>query len=230
MQYNSRQLLHTYKNGIAKYTAFLDDYAYLISSCMQAYRAGFNNKYLAIAYEYCEYVVENFSDENNIFFYFTHKNQLDVIVRKKEIYDGATPSGNAIMAENLFELSVIFNKTEWRLRAVKMLETLLPSIIKYPGSFAIWASLLIQQKAGTSEIAVVGQDYLAISNNIMLNFIPNIILMAAATENIIFPLLQNKLESSTALIYLCKNYACLAPYSSTDLLMDEIVKTNKITG
>jgi hypothetical protein len=226
---SSQDLRHTYKMGDAKYAAFLDDYANLIAAYIQVYKASFDVRYLEMAYNYCGYVVENFSDENNIFFYFTNKNQTDVIVRKKEIYDGATPSGNAVMAENLIHLSIIFDNPSWQTRANKMLEIISASVIKYPGSFGIWACLLLQQKVGMNEIAVIGGDHLEKSNNIMLNFIPNIIVMSAATENMKFPLLANKPKNSAALVYLCKNYACSAPYSDTDLLLQEMAKTNKIT-
>ena len=143
--------------------------------------------YLQISYEYCNYVIENFSDEDSIFFFFTHKEQKDVILRKKEIYDGATPSGNAVMAENLYLLSIIFDKPDWRTRADKMLEILSPSIIKYPGSFGIWAYLLLQQVSGINEIAVIGPDFVRVANKILLNFIPNLILMSSATGNKGFP-------------------------------------------
>jgi len=222
-------LMHTYKNGIAKYPAFLDDYAYLIAASIQLYKATLNDVYLESAYDYCDYVIQHFSDENDLFFYFTSLDQKDIIVRKKEIYDGATPSGNAVMAENLFQLAVIFDKSDWSVRATKMLEILSSQIIKYPGSFGIWASLLLQQKVGMNEITVIGIDHLAITSNVLLNFIPNIIVMSGATENMKYPLLANKPEAKPALIYLCKNYACSAPFSDTQLLIKEIDNTNKIT-
>ncbi len=222
-------LKHTYKNGFANYPAFLDDYAYLIAASIQLYETTLNDIYMQKAYDLCEYVIENFTDEADTFFYFTEVGQKDVIIRKKEIYDGATPSGNATMAENLFHLAIIFDKPDWKVRAIKMLELLLPSIIKYPGSFGIWGSLLLQQNAGMNEIAIIGTDHVAVTSNVLLNFIPNLIVMSAATENKRFPLLANKPEATTVLIYLCKNYACLPPVSDIQLLMEAIDNTNKIT-
>ncbi|MEP7111223.1 MAG: thioredoxin domain-containing protein [Ferruginibacter sp.] len=222
-------LLHTYKDGTAKYPAFLDDYAYLVAAAIILYKATFDESYLESALEYCKYVIENFSDDESTFFFYTHQEQKDVIVRKKEIYDGATPSGNSTMAENLYLLSVIFNIGEWRNRADKMMKILSPSIIKYPGSFGIWAALLLQQLSGLNEIAVIGTDFVSVSNKILLNFIPNMVIMSAASENKGFPLLANKPCNKTALIYLCKNYTCLTPYSDTDSLIQEIDKSNKIT-
>ncbi|MCW3093879.1 MAG: thioredoxin protein [Ferruginibacter sp.] len=223
-------LLHTYKNGIGKYPAFLDDYAYLISAAIQLYNATFNTRYLQMAYDYCNYVIDNFGDEDATFFFFTEERQKDVIVRKKEIYDGATPSGNAIMAENLFRLSVIYDKVEWRERAEKMCGIISSLIIKYPGSFGIWAALLLQMLKGANEVAVVGKDFHVVSNNILLNFVPNLVLMASDRENEHFPLLANKAGKVAATqIFLCKNYACMAPFLDSNLMLKQIAKSDKIT-
>lgn len=223
------ELMHTYKEGVSKYPAFLDDYANLIAASIQMYKMTLDDAYLEIAYNYCEYVIQNFSDDAGIFFYFTNLDQKDVIVRKKEIYDGATPSGNGIMAENLFQMAVIFDKSAWKVRAIQMLKILSPQVINYPGSFGVWASLLLQQKVGMLEMAVIGTDHLAVTSNVMLNFIPNIIVMSAATENMKSPLLANKPLVNPVLIYLCKDYTCLAPFSDTQLLLKQISETNKIT-
>jgi uncharacterized protein YyaL (SSP411 family) len=59
-------------------------------------------------------VIEHFEEPETGFFFYTNKEQADVIVRKKEVYDGAVPSGNAVMAHNLLYLSIVFDKPEWR--------------------------------------------------------------------------------------------------------------------
>ena len=222
-------LLHTYKNGIAKYSAFLDDYAYLIAACIQLYKTTFNNVYLNAAFKYCNHVIENFSDDENIFFYFTHIGQKDIIVRKKEIYDGATPSGNSVMAENLYQLAVIYNKNEWRSRADQMVTMLSTSVIKFPGTFGNWATFMLHHVAGYNEIAVIGINFKNVGNNIMLNFIPNLIILGAVTSNTEFALLSNKPDNEKTLIYFCRNYTCFNPFSDIQSLMQEIIKTNKIS-
>ena len=223
----SPAMYHTYKNGIGKYPAFLDDYVYWIATFIELYTLTFKESYLQTAHEYCKYVIDNFSDEENVFFFFTNKEQKDVVVRKKEIYDGATPSGNAIMAGNLYKLAIYFDRADWRERADKMLETVLSSVIKYPGSFGIWASLVLQQKFGISEIAVVGSNFASVSNNILLKFIPNIIMMAAETENNAFPLLANRPKNESTMIYFCRNYSCLTPFSNVNSLWEKMDVANK---
>ena len=215
---DSIQLMHTYKNGISKYPAFLDDYAYLIAALLQLYKTSFTETYLLLAFDYCSYVIENFSDEESCFFYYTHQDQKDVIVRKKEIYDGATPSGNSVMAENLLQLSIVFDNAAWKLRSNKMLKILSASVMKYPGSFGIWASLLLYQVMGINEIVVIGSNFANISKDILLNYVPNVVIMSAEHGNEAFPLLATKPSSESDYIYLCKNYCCLAPFMSINSL------------
>ena len=148
---------HTYKNSIAKIPAFLDDYAYLIHAMIGLQEITGNQDYLTKAKNITQYVVNNFS-ENNIFFYYTHKQQTDVIVRKKEVYDGATPSGNGIMALNLQYLGIVFNESSWIERADQMVATLSNAIIKYPTSFGIWSSFLQQKANGIKEIVLTGKE------------------------------------------------------------------------
>jgi uncharacterized protein YyaL (SSP411 family) len=224
----SLQLMHTYKNGICKYVAFLDDYAYFIAALLQLYKTSFSENYLLLAFDYCNYVIENFSDEESCFFYFTHQDQKDVIVRKKEIYDGATASGNSVMAENLLQLSIIFDNAQWRARSNQMVQTLSNSILKYPGSFGVWASLLLFQVTGINEVVVIGTNYANLSNEILLKYVPNMVMMSSENGNEAFPLLAAKPSSKTENIFLCKNYACLAPFLSAGSLFLEIEKSNKI--
>lgn len=205
------EMWHTFKGGEATYPAFLDDYAYLIAACIQLYYTTFKDKYLEKAKMYTIYVIEHFSDEKNLFFYFTNKHQTDIIARKIEIYDGATPSGNSIMATNLLSLSIIYNTTDWQLRALNMLRSVKDSVIKFPGSFAIWASLLQQFCFGTNEIAVVGPAANQLAQEITIHYLPYKIIMASTMAKDHFPLLQNKYLSSETLMYWCHDYKCLQP-------------------
>ena len=96
-----------------------------------------NVDWLLKAKEISGYVLENFSEEETGFFFFTDSKQKDVIFRKKEVYDGATPSGNATMANNIYRLSIIFHFPEWKKRAEKMIISLSNAIIRYP--YFVWS-------------------------------------------------------------------------------------------
>ena len=103
---------------------------------------------------YCSH----FPEKESPFFYYTPAGQTDIIVRKKEVYDGAIPSGNAVMAWNLYSLSILTDKPTGRNRAVSMLESLLQPVVRYPTSFGVWANLLLELVNGTHEIVVLGEN------------------------------------------------------------------------
>ncbi|UAY51706.1 thioredoxin domain-containing protein [Ferruginibacter albus] len=220
---SSLKLFHTFKNDVAKNPAFLDDYAYLIDAYIHLYEITLKQDYLYIAKQYAEYTIQQFGDTNSPYFFFTANDQNDIIVRKKEIYDGATPAGNSVMASNLLKLSVIFDKSEWRTRADEMLDGLLPLLKKYPGSFGQWTIFLLQKVVGINEIAIIGEDYQKFNLEITKQYIPNKILMCSAKTDAQFPLLDKKTAKET-LIYLCKNYACLEPVSTAQDLLNKLSK------
>lgn len=223
---NSEEMYHTYKNGVAKYPAFLDDYAFFIDACCSLYEATFEEQYLKTANNIMEYVCRVFSDEASIFFYYTANHQKDVIVRKKEMYDGALPSPNAVMTNNLLKLGILFNKYHWQERSVNMLKSLQQAVVKYPTSFAVWAAAIQQLTYGINEIAVVGPGAKNMSEEIVYgHYIPNKIIAASNTINNNIPFLSDKKPAETANIYLCKNRTCLPPFKNVEQLVSAISTT-----
>ncbi len=218
------ELYHTYKNGIAKYPAFLDDYGCMIESCIHLQEITSEEKYLEYAKSFTEYVLENFSSEKEDFFYFTNKNQKDIVVRKIEIYDNAVASGNSLMAKNLMYLSLVFNKPEWRKKAFAGLQNLSGIIIKHPTSFGNWACSFIDVAAEINEIAIIGKDMEKSRTELLQYFIPNKILQSHKTGNEAYPLLSGKIISDDTLIYLCKNYTCLSPVKNVSQLVNQTIK------
>ena len=128
-----------------QYDAFLDDYAYLIKALLKVYQINFDLELLKLADSYTQFVIDYFYDKENGLFYFTSENQKDIILRKKEVYDGATPSGNAVMIENLQLMSIFMEKKGYKDIAVNMLLSLVESIKKYPSSFSQWALVLMNE-------------------------------------------------------------------------------------
>ena len=225
---NDIEWYHTYKDGIAKYPAFLDDYAYLVEACIALQEVTSSTIYLDYARRLTEYVLENFSSPEGDFFYYTGANQNDVIVRKKEMYDGAVPSGNSVMAHNLYYLSVIFDIPLWKEKAVRMLAGASELIVKYPTSFGNWACLLIDVFAETNEIAICGKGYEKMRDQLLGHFLPNRVIQCSDTEaNDTYPLLALKSISTQPLIYLCRNYTCNSPLDNITSIVNEIVNNSK---
>lgn len=202
---------HSWKNGRSKNPAFLDDLAYLVNALIALQEINGEAGRLLEASQLTEYIMEQFSDEETSFFFYTKRGQSDVIVRKKEVYDGATPSGNAVMGHNLLYLSVVFDRAEWKHKAVEMVSSLGQVIIKYPTSFGVWASLLQALTKGTPEIVVAAQKNVDWRKQILSIFIPYKIFQSIDQPDDRFPLLRNKPVTSQPFVYLCKNYVCHHP-------------------
>lgn len=212
-------MFHTWKNGKASYPAFLDDYANLIDAQIELGQVSGDYSYFEKAKHLSEKVIKHFSDLNSPFFFYTNELQKDILLRKKEIYDGATPSGNAVMAKNLYRLAIIFNISSWREQVNKMFGSLEDMIIKYPTSFGSWLSLLFEILQGTNEIVIIGKDYKSYLVKILNLYIPFKLVMAAPESQNGFPMLSEKNSNDKNLIYLCKNYACQQPVTTIERLI-----------
>ncbi len=222
---NTGLMSHTYKNGVAKYPAFLDDYAYLIKACIHLQEITSEPGYLKKASLLMNVVTDNFSSDTNNYFYYTRQDQTDIIVRKQETYDGAIPSGNSVMTANLAYLSLIFNKSEWKEKAQKMLGDLSEIVSKYPTSFANWGCIAIDEVALINEIAIVGGDVVPLRNELLSYFLPNKVLQCSTNSDDEFPLLANKQTVEEPLVYLCRNYSCQSPQKEVTEVIDMISKS-----
>ena len=208
MKASGAEWFHTYKNGVAKIPAFLDDYAFLVQAYIYLQEITGNSSYLIKAREITEMVMKNFVEESSGLFFYTHQYQKDVILRKKEIHDGALPSGNAVMAFNLYYLSIIFDKREWRNHAEKITQVLHSVIVNYPTSFGIWASFLQWLVCGVTELVIVGEGALNNLLPILKLYNPNKLIQTSETEQNGFPMLIGKFKEKEIAYYRCKNYLC----------------------
>ena len=209
---------HTYKNEEAKYPAFLDDYAYLIEACIQLQTITANQMYLHKAKDLLNYVWENFSDSNNLFFYYTTEQQTDILMRKVELYDGANPSPNSVMANNLCYLAEVFDEPTWKKRGLSMLDSLKTIILKHPQQFSIWAGTSLNIHEGIKQIAIVGTSMTPHLLKVLHQYLPNAIIQATSTVSDM-PLLRGKNNLAVTNLHLCSNYQCNTPCASADELL-----------
>lgn len=207
---------HTYKEGKAQYPAFLDDYAFLMEALLAVYPLDFEMKWLEKAKVLADHLLEYFFDPDSGLFYFTAVHQKDVLVRKKELFDSAQPSGNATMAMNLLQLGTIFDNDQYRKVAAEMVAKVSDAVIRYPSSFSKWALAFATQTHGLPEIAVVGPDSFAMANELEKSYLPSRVLMADPKSGNSMPLLIGKTFGSNTNIYICKDYTCLQPVTTID--------------
>ncbi|OEL17781.1 Spermatogenesis-associated protein 20 [Dichanthelium oligosanthes] len=103
---SSKRLHHSYRNGPSKAPGFLDDYAFLINGLLDLYEFGGKIEWLLWAIQLQD---ELFLDKQGGGYFNTPGEDPSVLLRIKEDYDGAEPSGNSVAAINLIRLSSIFD-------------------------------------------------------------------------------------------------------------------------
>lgn len=212
---------HSTANGVPKAPAFLDDYANLIQAYIQLQEITGIISYLIRAKKWMDYVLLNFIDEEGLYFYYTASYQKGIIIRKKESYDGAQPSGNALICSSLNYLGHVFDQTQWTLHAEKMIHSLRPTLLQYPSSFGCWAQSFYQMSTGM--ITLVGVGPTVDESLLTLNavFLPNVIRITSQVQEDRIPLLKDK-KCIDNQYFICKNNTCSPPKTHIDLILANI--------
>jgi len=203
---------HTYKNGQAKHPAFLDDYAYLAEACIALQEITGNQQYLFDAKALTEYAIKSFFDEESGFFFYTREGQDDIITRKVEVFDNATPSGNSVMCANLFYLARVFERADWLGMANHMLRKLLPLLLKHPASFSVWSNEMLKECAGVREIILSGPDPGKLRAFVLQTYIPGRVIQTVDADTDM-PLFQGRGPGMENMVYVCRGQQCEAPVS-----------------
>jgi len=216
---NGGRLWHTYKMGRAKQVGFLDDYAAVIDGLLALYQATFTESWLDSADQLTQYVLANFSDQDDDLFFFTDITSEELIARRKELFDNVIPASNSVMAENLYALSLLLERPEYADRADRMLGRMQPLVQQNADYLANWAGLYALRTRPTAEIAIVGPDADRFRAELDAEFYPNKVLCGRADTDTKsnLPLLQQRsmIDGKTT-VYVCYNRACQLPVTSVD--------------
>ncbi len=208
--FRNETLLHSFSDKDNPQSAFLDDYSYLIRACMHLQEVTGKENYLYVAKNLTQYVVGNFLDKESGFFFYCDQSVSDIILRKIDIYDSPVPSGNSVMVENLLYLSVVFDDSDWKSLAEKMLLKIADGIRQFPESLSNWGCTALSFMHQPIEIVITGFDTELQRKKALAKYIPNKILISAEKETELI-LTKNKDYTQKALIYLCKNNQCYSP-------------------
>ena len=129
------QLMRTYRDGVAKYNGYLDDYAFLVRGLLGLHQATGKEAWLAEAKSLTDRMSQLFWDDKNGGFYFTLADQRHLVVRTKNPYDSALPSGNAVAVNNLLTLAQLVDEKSYLDKAAKTLQNFAGMMAQSPGAF-----------------------------------------------------------------------------------------------
>jgi uncharacterized protein len=215
---NGSRIWHSYKDGRATITGFLEDYAAVIDGYVALYQITFDELWLDEATALMAYSLENFFDHDDEFFYFTDKNSEALIARKKEIFDNVVPASNSMMAHNLHLLGLLHDHSDYVALSDLMLSKLKKNLLTDSQWAMNWAALATLKATPTAEIVIVGPEHEAFRAELESRYYPNkIIVGAAANHDSKLPLLQDRTAiNGQTTIYVCFNKTCQLPVFSVE--------------
>ncbi len=212
--------LHNWKDDRAIIAAFLEDYAYLTAALLDLYETTGQAQYFRDAERLMAHTIDAFFDTTDGLFFFTSNAQRDILFRKKEIYDNATPSANSTMARNLQRLGSLGGHTEWLALAARMVAHIAPMVVRFPNAFGRWATALTNHDLGIREIAIAGADATKVALELQQHFVPNAVIASATSETTEVPLLEYKYQGDDTYIYVCRDFACQRPVATLAEALD----------
>ena len=123
------------------------------------------------------------------------------------------------MASNLLYLAVAIDEARWKERSARMVAGLRSALLKYPGSFGTWATLLNAFAYGMYEIVLSGENQGGKQLGFLAQFVPNRIFQVTSSDQPDFPLLRNKPVTGLTQFFLCRDYACQQPVTELNELL-----------
>ena len=195
---DGERLYTSFRDGKRSDTAFLEDYAYYIAALIEMYNSTLDNKYLMRAEELCAEAVKRFSDKNGG---FNMCETTELFKNPKELYDGAVPSGNSIMAYDLIRLHQLTEKEEYRECAEKQLDFMSAQSQDYPSGHCMFLLAKLLNEAPPPRVIISAKGSPDISN---LPFLANVTVVQADNK---YPLLN---ERTT--FYVCRGNNCEVLY------------------
>lgn len=238
LSYDSNRLNHTYKDGLAKINGYLDDYSYYINALLDVFEISANPFYLQRAIQYLDSLIIHFWDNNEKSFFFTPNDHEQLILRTKNFYDLAIPSGNSMAVYALLRIHFITQNQDYLDKAELVIKSCYKAALGNPFGFGqLLISIYLYFKKPLEIIILQNKkkDYnkREMKKWIMKQYIPNSITLALEfpsdelqqlMSSNIFPLFKGKQidiahnEKFMECVYICKDFTCSLPmYSLAEL-------------
>lgn len=218
---NEVDLLHS-NNASEDYNLHLEDYANIIAAYIRLYEHTWEETNLLKARKLLQHTNKLFSHEDGVLYYADAGRDKRLFVRKTDVEDNVTPSGNSVMANNLFLLGKYFDHQEMIDRSQKMVERLTEEIMAYGGAYSNWANLMIRTSHPFYEVVFTGEKSCENNSDFKSKVFANY-LTARYKRDSLLPLARTQTDDDSY-IYICRNNSCLLPVKSVDDAIELIFK------
>ncbi|SFR07353.1 thioredoxin domain-containing protein [Desulfoscipio geothermicus] len=223
------RLLARYRDGESAFTAYLDDYAFIIWGLIELYRATFKPVYLSQAVDLIDKARELFWDREKGGFFFYGADAEQLITRPKEVYDGATPSGNSVMALNLLHLAALSGDSRLEEMAESQMRAFTGTVAEYPRGYAHFMNAMLFAAGPVTEVVIVGrQDDTGVAEmlrRVQREYTPNTVIIyrpegeqERLIENLAPFTREQQPVNGQATAYVCRDRACREPVTDPEAL------------
>jgi uncharacterized protein YyaL (SSP411 family) len=227
------ELLHRYRDGEAAIGGNLDDYAFLAWGEIELYQSTLQPEHLGRAMELTDAMVERFRDADRGGFFFSPADRDDLIVRQKEVYDGAVPSGNSVALYNLVRLARLTAGGGYARLASETAAAFSRHVASQPSAFTFFLAGLDMELGASQELVIVGrresEDTRALLDVAREGYHPGrVVLLRPEGEQAdlideLAPFTKDfGVLDGRATAYLCSGFACERPVTSAEQLRDLI--------
>ena len=227
--YRDGSLLHRYRDGEAAINGNLDDYAFMVWGLLELYHATFDEAWLETAIDLQHRQFELFEDAERGGFFFTPEGGEDLLVRQKEYGDGAVPSGNSISLLNLMRLGRLTGEGRYEESATALVRSVSGLLEQIPSAMTGLLIGLDFWLGPSQEIVVVaGDGEEAMLDVLRDTYLPRAVVLSKNAANAdritrMAPFTSDQhAVDGRATAYVCSNFACQAPVTTTDDLRAEL--------
>jgi len=225
------RLLHRYREGEAAIPGGLDDHAFVVWGLLELYRSTFDVRWLREAVGLNSYMIAHFWDDEAGGFFTTADDSEVVLVRQKEVYDGAVPSGNSVAVMNLLRLARLTANPDLDVKAAATAAAFSASVSRAPGAHAHLMSALEMAFGPLREVVLAGDPkdpvIREMRRELDRRFLPEVVVlmrppegeMAEALDAITGFTAECVPVDGRATAYVCERGVCRAPVHSADDLL-----------
>jgi uncharacterized protein YyaL (SSP411 family) len=229
------KLMHRFRDGESAVDGMLCDYAYTVWGLLELYAANFKTEILGKAIQLNERMLDLFWDDKDGGFFLTPENGESLLLRPKEIYDGALPSGNSIALNNLLRLEHLTANPDLGTKAKLLIQAFSDNLLEIPSGYTQFLSSLYFALSPTTEVVIVGTpkapDTLEMLSGMRKCFSPQIVTLLkdpnADPERLaaLAPFTANHAAiDGKATAYVCSNYSCKSPTTDPLQLKNLLLK------
>jgi uncharacterized protein len=216
--YRDGALLRRYRDGEGAIPGFLDDYAFFINALIDLYESDFDGAHLDHATVLADKMIELFEDHENGGFFSTAEGDPTLVMRIKEDYDGAEPSGNSVAASVLLRLSHIRGEDRYRRTAEKALRAFASRMHNSPTTVPQLLVGLMESLSAPKHVILSGarEELEPFLDVLARKFLPDHMIVWAGSTGINPALSGMPVEKTIPTAYVCEDFTCNLPVQAVD--------------